>query len=198
MATNVLVLERRLGDELVNHGSTTHTIIAVDQTTPLMEMMRKIKASVAYPHEKIELLTIAAHGYAEEDTHGKTHDGFGMQLCREDLDMNTVSSFRALDGYFKNRDLGIALLGCGVAEQKTIRTSAGVKTGFGQRLCRAICMGASVGVMASSSVQHITETTFKQRFGARVDLIKSIDAGAWEGDVWLFKPDGTQRKIRPS
>ena len=91
-----------------------------------------------------------------------------QQLCREDLDMDDGQLFRALDGYLKIATRH-ALLGCGVAEQKTIEPKR-IRVGFGKQLWPTMCMAASAAVMASSSVQHIAETTFKQRIGATVDL----------------------------
>src|SRR5262245_31808123 len=104
---NIVVIDRRLGDDLVNFGASSHRQISVDQSTLLPDLMRQIKSAVDYPRDKIEMLTIAAHGYAWEGIDGKTRDGFGMQLCKEDLDMQSVHWFRALDGLFQSRDLGI-------------------------------------------------------------------------------------------
>ena len=45
-----------------------------------------------------------------------------------------------LDGLFESRELGITLLGCRVAAHRVV-TGSGVKMGFGEKLCKAICTG---------------------------------------------------------
>src|SRR5262245_34892449 len=112
---DLTVIDSRLARGLLIKGrSAPGKPIEVNDKTPLSELMRQIKASVDYPRIKIGMLLIAAHGYAEEDVKGIAHDGFGMQLCAEDLDMKTVHFFGALEGQFASRDLGLTLLGCGM------------------------------------------------------------------------------------
>lgn len=151
---------------------------------------------VDYPRNKIGTLMIAAHGYAVTGADGKAHDGFGMQLCKEDLDMNSVHYFRALDGLFESHEPGITLLGCGVAAQeRVIMADGGVETGFGHQLCKAIAMATSTGVKASTSLQSGDSGEVTQRIGGNVKSVSVFDPGRWEGDVSLFKPDGTKSKV---
>ena len=191
---NIVVIDTRLAQDVVNLKVPTHHLIRVDETTPMPDMMRQVKSVVDHPQKKIGMLTIAAHGYAERARNGTTHDGFGMQLCKEDLDMNSVHFFRMLDGLFESRELGITLLGCGVAAQKLVNTSNGAKMGFGEKLCKAICAGTSTGVMASTSVQDITAGMTTQRNRGRIETVNAFDPGPWEGDVWIFRPDGSKTK----
>jgi hypothetical protein len=191
------VIDTRLAQDVVNLKQSPYQLIRVDETTPMPDMMRQVKAAVDYPKKKIRMLTIAAHGYAIETPGGTKHDGFGMQLCREDLDLNSVHFFRMLEGLFESRDLGITLLGCGVAAQERVRTGSGVQMSFGERLCKAICAGTSTGVMASTSVQKIWEGTITQRRRGNIETVKAFDAGEWEGDVWIFRPDGSKTKAKP-
>jgi hypothetical protein len=194
---NIVVIDTRLAQDVVNLKASSYHLIRVNQTTLMPDMMRQVKNALDYPKRKIGMLTIAAHGYAETARDGTTHDGFGMQLCKEDLDMNSVHFFRMLDGLFESRELGITLLGCGVAAQRRIMTAAGVKMGFGEKLCKAICAGTSTGVMASTSVQKISEGTITQRLGGRIETVKAFDPGSWEGEVWIFRPDGSKTKATP-
>jgi hypothetical protein len=194
---NIVVIDTRLAQDVVNLKVSSYHLIRVEETTPMPDMMRQIKNVVDYPKKKIDMLTIAAHGYAERARDGTTHDGFGMQLCREDLDMSSVHYFRMLEGLFESRDLGITLLGCGVAAQRRVVTGGGVKMGFGEKLCKAICAGTSTGVMASTSVQDITAGTITQRRRGRIETVKAFDPGNWEGEVWIFRPDGSRTKTTP-
>lgn len=192
--TNIVVIDRRLGEDVINYGASSHQLIQVDVSTPMPELMRRIKAVVDTPRDKIGMLIIAAHGYAYKSTNGKSYDGFGMQLCAEDLDMQSVHFFRALDGLFESPELGITLLGCGVAAQERVATTEGVKMGFGERLCKAIAAGAATGVMASTSVQDISQGHLTQRIRGQIKTMDVVDPGAWEGDVWIFRPDGSKTK----
>ena len=192
--TNIVAIDRRLSTDVINYGPASHHRILVDETTPMPELMRRIKKAVDYPTSKIGMLIIAAHGYAEEGTDGKAQDGFGMQLCQEDLDMNSVHFFRALDGLFENRDLGITLLGCGVAAQKGVTTKTGFKVGFGERLCKAMALATATGIMAATAVQSVSVGETTQRINGIVETGVVLDPGAWEGDVWIFRPDGSKTK----
>jgi hypothetical protein len=193
---NIIAIDRRLAKDVVNFGPSFHETIVVDEMTPMPDLMRQIKNAVDYPSTKIGMLVIAAHGYAERGADGKTHDGFGMQLCKEDLDMASVRFFRALDGLFANHELGITLLGCGVAAQERANMGGGiVKMGFGEHLCKAIAVGTSTGVMASSTVQNVTVGQITARIKGSIESVDVVDPGAWEGNVWIFKPDGSKTKV---
>jgi hypothetical protein len=195
---DITVIDTRLADRLEGYGrQSAGNTIKVNGSTPLSDMMRQIKAKVDYPHIKIGMLIIAAHGYAERDVHNATHDGFGMQLCREDLDMKSVYCFGALEGQFASRDLGLTLLGCGVARQELVRTRDGMKLGFGERLCAAIARLTMTGVVASTDVQKGSPDTVRRRFGASVEDIQIYDPGSWEGSVYIFTPDGAKTKATP-
>ena len=195
---NIVVIDSRLAQDVINYGPSPHQTIVVGETTPMPDMMRQIKDAVDYPRNKIGMLIIAAHGYAERGVDGKTHDGFGMQLCKEDLDMASVHFFRALDGLFESHELGITLLGCGVAAQERVTVAGGEsKLGFGEKLCKAIALATSTGVMASSNVQDVAFGKVTQRVKGRIVTVDATDPGPWEGKVWIFKPDGSKTKAVP-
>ena len=61
---NIVVIDTRLAQDIVNLKASSYHLIRVDQTTPMPDMMRQIKNAVDYPKKKIGMLTIAAHGYA--------------------------------------------------------------------------------------------------------------------------------------
>ena len=200
---DVTVIDTRLADRLEGYGGpSARDPIKVNASTPMADMMRQIKAKVDYPRVKIGMLIIAAHGYGERDVDSAAHDGFGMQLCLEDLDMKSVHYFCALEGQFASRDLGLTLLGCGVARQERVKTRDGVKMGFGERLCTAIARATLTGVVASTDVQRGSPNTVKRRVGKtlqdfRVEETRVYDPGAWEGSVYIFTPDGAKTKATP-
>jgi hypothetical protein len=195
--TNIVAVDRRLATNVVGFGPSAHHTIVVDQATPMPDLMRRIKSVVDYPRTKIGMLIIAAHGYAERGADGKAHDGFGMQLCKEDLDMQSVHYFRALEGLFESHDLGITLLGCGVAAQERVSMAGGVsRVGFGERLCKAIAVATVTGVMASSNLQNVTSGQLTQRINGRIETLDTMDPGPWEGNVWIFTPDGTKKRVK--
>lgn len=196
---DVTVIDTRLAEGLLGYGSSSMgETIKVDDKTPLPDLMRKIKATVDYPRTKIGMLIIAAHGYAWKGTDGITHDGFGMQLCREDLDMKSVHYFRALEGQFASRELGLTLVGCGMARQERVKTpSDGTQMGFGESLCSAIAKLTLTGVVASTETQTGVAATMKWRVGGLPQETPVFDPGKWEGDVYIFTPDGAKKKASP-
>ncbi|PYN87610.1 MAG: hypothetical protein DMD87_13025 [Candidatus Rokuibacteriota bacterium] len=194
----VTVIDTRLAEGLQGYGGpSVGDAIKVNASTPMPDMMRQIKAKVDYPRIKIGMLIIAAHGYAERGADGVTHDGFGMQLCREDLDMNSVHYFRALEGQFESRDLGLTLVGCGVARQERVKTRDGIKMGFGESLCTAIARLTLTGVVASTDLQQGFSGTVRRRVGASIEDTPVFDPGSWEGAVYIFTPDGAKKKAPP-
>jgi hypothetical protein len=193
---NITVTDTRLAQRLVNYGASHQRHIQVDAKTSMPELMRKIKESLDYPNNKIAMLIIAAHGYSVTGMDGGHFQGFGMQLCDTGLDIKSVHFFRALDGLFADADLGITLLGCGAAAQSRVITkNGGVEMGFGERLCKAMAQATSTGVMASSDVQRAEFGEITERIKGNVATTQVIDPGGWEGDVWIFKPDGTKIKV---
>jgi hypothetical protein len=195
---DITVIDTRLAEGFRGYGrpSISETI-KVNQTTPLPDLMRKIKAAVDYPRIKIGMLIIGAHGYAEPGVDGALHDGFGMQLCQEDLTMQSVHFFRALEGQFENRDLGITLVGCGVARQERVKTASGTLMGFGEKLCVAIARATMTGVVASTETHKGYEGKIRRRVGGAVEDTPVFDPGSWEGAVYIFTPDGSKTKAPP-
>src|SRR5881296_651543 len=171
----VTVIDTRLAEGLQGYGGpSVGDAIKVNASTPMPDMMRQIKAKVDYPRIKI-----------------------GMQICREDLDMNSVHYFRALEGQFESRDLGLTLVGCGVARQERVKTRDGIKMGFGESLCTAIARLTLTGVVASTDLQQGFSGTVRRRVGASIEDTPAFDPGSWEGAVYIFTPDGAKKKAPP-
>lgn len=162
----------------------------------MKHLFQQMKTNVG--RNKITMLSIFAHGYAEPGEDGKLYDGFGMQFCKEDLIMETAYNFAMLDGFFANKELGITLSGCGVTAQQRFRAENGdTMIGFGERLCKGIAQAASTGVKASTSLQ-VTETDpdqVRRNNRGLPELFRGCtDPGPWEGEVWIFTPDGKKAK----
>jgi hypothetical protein len=192
---DITVIDTRLAQSLVGYGGpSAERPIKVDASTPMPDLMRRIKEAVDYPRIKIGMLIIAAHGYYEEDVTKGHHDGFGMQLCREDLDMTSVHFFRALEGQFARHDLGLTLLGCGVARQERVKTSQGTLMSFGEALCTAVARATMTGVVAATETQAGVSGNVRRRSGAQVEDVPVFDPGSWEGPVYIFTPDGSKTK----
>ena len=148
---NITVIDKRVHDCLKYPAPAPYHFV-VDGKILMKHLFEQIKTNVG--RNKITMLTIVAHGYAERGKDGKVYDGFGMVFCKEDLIMETAYNFAMFDGFFASKELGITLLGCGVAAQQRFRAENGeTMIGFGESLCKAIAQAASTGVKASTSRQ---------------------------------------------
>ena len=195
---DITVIDTRLAQGFRGYGrpSISETI-QVNQTTPLPDLMRKIKAAVDYPRIKIGMLIIGAHGYAEPGVDGALHDGFGMQLCQEDLTMQSVHFFRALEGQFESRDLGITLGRLRRRPPGAGEDRLGHANGIRRKLCVAIARATMTGVVASTETQKGYEGKIRRRVGGSVEDTPVFDPGSWEGAVYIFTPDGAKTKAPP-
>jgi hypothetical protein len=144
--------------------------------------------------DKIEMLSIYAHGIAMEDKTG-IHGGFGIELGSEDITLaNADSLFRRFNGKFQSALLGIELVGCAVAEKSKVGPANQVSVGDGIALCEAIAAAAGTCVRASSSAQRFDEISqFTTSVPDRTTVVGRVsrdgvvmDPGPWEGNVWII------------
>jgi hypothetical protein len=119
-------------------------------------------------------LIIMAHGYA---TGG--HGGYGIQLGQEGLTLQTVDLFAALKGKIKS----IILYSCAAADTAPGKRMTG---GDGNLLVSRLAARTAACVVASSAFQVYTYGGSKNQ---------PINFGAWEGDVYLYGPNGNRRLI---
>ena len=145
----------------------------IDGSCPIKQVVGWTRA-VAKGSGGIKKLIIMAHGYAVGG-----RGGFGIQLGAEGLTLGTVDQFAALSGSIKS----IILYSCAVAD-----TSPGSRmtNGDGALLISRLAARTKAYVVASSALQwYIPGTTQSS----------PINFGAWEGDVYLFGPNGNKRLI---
>ncbi len=193
---DIIVIDNRLAQDMVGFGSYKPTTIVVNQHIPISKLLDNIKIKVENSISKqIGILMIAAHGYSYRGTDGKVYSGFGMQLCQEDLDLKSVHLFGTLKGLFSSKDLGIRLMGCGVAADSKVKTEAGIQSGFGSRLCRALAESTGTGVVASSDLQITSFGDVNRRNNMGLsEIIPVANPGCWEGKVWKFSHDGKRKQ----
>jgi hypothetical protein len=160
------------------HGipeSELGTVVTVNATTPLADGLNSAtRASVQSGTE----LAIACHGYMthsyDNASNTELRGGQGLQLCRESLLVDNVNAASALSGYFSR----IWLMACG---------PAGTLVHTSRPFCRELAHYANTPVIASDTAQRYHPGTYDE--AARISR-QVLRFGNWEGNVYLFTPDG--------
>ena len=150
------------------------SVIEVNAKTPLASMVQQLN-NIAWQYGGEVRVRILCHGYEDQQGHG----GYGLQLCAEDLTLNTVNQLQPLNG---NIDYYIKIYSCGTADVAPGRTG---QIGDGRELCSRIARVTGAGVFAADATQYYTNGTL---FGL---ISKPIDFGNWEGNVLEFDAGGT-------
>lgn len=177
--------------------------ITVRADTDLNETFAEV-ADRAYT-QKIETLLIMSHGFYETGSDGHHYYGFGIELGRQNLKLDTVEGLMGrLAGKFAGATRGIELRGCGVAVKSTVRQgprqAVVVKVGDGIALCQKIADVCGTGVLASSDEQpgdcgvvRLTGTLRNGQALQQVEIVRNQECtlGTWSGKVWLFTPRST-------
>jgi hypothetical protein len=122
----------------------------------------------------IRRLIIMAHGYEDAGHRG----GYGIQLGSDGLTLSTVNLFSALRGLVTS----IILYSCAVAD-----TAPGtrMRAGDGNLLISRLAARSRAYVVASNATQYYSIGNQTQ----------PLDFGSWEGDVYLYGPNGQRRLI---
>jgi len=150
----------------------------------------------------IEMLSIYAHGYVEEDARHRMHGGYGIVIGLEDiLPGNAAALFGRFKGDFAKPVLGIELVGCKVAVRSAVKIGATVAVGDGVALCRAIATAAGTCVRASSEAQKfdaVAEFTTivadkTSPLGRSMQSGTVVDPGPWEGNTWIICEKGSHK-----
>jgi hypothetical protein len=149
------------------------TLIRVNGTTPLSEMVQRLK-NVAFQFGGEVRVRILCHGY--EDSAG--HGGYGLQLCREGLLLSSVNQLAPLNG-----DLGyyIKIYSCATAD---VAPGHAGGIGDGRMLCSRIARITGTGVFAADATQYYSNSTLFGLIG------RPIDFGGWEGNLLEFNAAG--------
>ena len=166
--------------------------IIVGSATPFSTMFRRI--TTALGSNKLRRLSICCHGkeWGVSDPRvamSRMGGGFGLQLGATDLGWNTVGDFSVLDGKFASNGM-LDIYACSAAEDTSDGTGF---TGNGRLLMRELAGNIGATVRASDATQYY-------RHGPRsflgISWYSGVDFGDWEGNVWLFTPDGGYSRDR--
>ncbi|MDB5414991.1 MAG: hypothetical protein JWR10_3326 [Rubritepida sp.] len=169
--------------------------IIVGSVTPLSTLMTQITGALG--SDRLGRLSVCCHGYESgvadpRVAMSRPGGGFGLQLGGDDLTWGTVSAFSSLSGKFANGGM-FDIYACAAAED----TSDGNGfTGNGRLLMRELAGYSGATVRASDSIQNYTAGVVATTFlGIQVGTHYSgVDFGEWEGNVWLFTPDGARSR----
>lgn len=188
------VLDTRIGARFRNPRPSD---IIVGSATPFSTMFRRINAALG--SHKISRLSICCHGYEwgvadPRVAMSRMGGGFGLQLGATDLKWDSVSEFGALNGKFASGGM-LDIYACAAAEDTSDGTGF---TGNGRLLMRELAGWTGATVRASDTIQeyhHGVVTTTLFGYVISSDYA-GVDFGEWEGNVWMFTPDGHRRRDR--
>ena len=119
------------------------------------------------------------HEYGQA-SHIRPRGGYGLQFCRETLQVSNVSVVATLQDYFAR----IWLMACG---------PAGTIVSPTRPFCREFATYADAPVIASD-----TEQTYYPGIEDPVRQVsmRTLRFGQWEGNVYQFDPDGAVTKLQ--
>jgi hypothetical protein len=164
-------------------------VLEVDDATPIdwPVLWTKTKSDL---YKGDVYLRIAAHGYetavmdhlplatgttTRVESVSYSQGGAGVQFCKENLTLTTLTRFSPLRGLLK----GIDLLACGAAY---ITPGFEGREGDGNVLCSRLAQVTQTYVRASTATQTY--------YG-----LPTIDFGEWEGTVLTYGPSGAVVKV---
>ena len=151
------------------------TPIRVNQTTQLSSMVSQV-AAASNRHGTDVRLAIMCHGFERD---GEL--GYGLQLCRETVTLNTVGQLRPLNGLIS---YGIDIYSCGAAHTASWHAAL---HGDGWTLCSRIASTTASVVRAAELEQ------WYNFYGGIAGLFhQPITFGQWEGRVITFDARGRE------
>jgi len=167
MAQLVIVHDARLNGAAP--AGPNISVVKVNGSTPLGTMIQRIN-TLSFQFGNEIRLRIMCHGF--EDANGR--GGFGLQLCQENLTLNTVGQLAPWNG---NLSYGITIYSCAAAD--VAPGKAGIH-GDGRKLCSKIASTTGTGVRAADATQIYHHGP-----------ITAIDFGRWEGNLLEWNARGT-------
>lgn len=151
------------------------TVVSVNGSTPLSTGFNRTISAV---NQSGTELVIACHGYMTNEfdnmTNTEPRGGLGLQLCLESLLVGNVNRASMLKGYFSK----IWLMACGPAGT-LIHTS--------RPFCRELAFYTETPVIASDTAQRYHPGDYNAATNVCREVLRF---GNWEGNVYLFTPDG--------
>jgi peptidoglycan hydrolase-like protein with peptidoglycan-binding domain len=163
-------------------------VITVGNTIPLVSAFSRVQRYAAQQAMPIELL-IMSHGFeSQNDWVGQQSvvrgiGGSGLELGKENLTMLTVPLTSIMNGYVDT----ITVFVCSAAQ--THPGYAGTARD-GQRLFSAFSARTSAIVYAADATQ------WYGRLPMANATSNVIDFGTFEGNLWMFEPDGSRTVVQ--
>lgn len=154
-------------------------IINCDATSPLVTVFHQIKSTATHAGGRINAMFVLCHGYAGYDLNARVSmdaGGMGLQLGREGIRHSNVAAWRAISGAVDN----IVVYACAAADTQPDNVGT---TADGKYLMGALAIYTGAAVYAADRIQWYN-TYHGLKNGA-------YNFGIWEGQLWLFPPDGT-------
>lgn len=185
------------GPPLVKLATNPQTFYSIGPDEPVGPLFARVVKELG--GDKIELLSIFAHGYVVPDAKNILHGGFGVQFGKDDIQVgNAETLFAAFKGKCPSKTVGIELVGCEVAARSRVVSGKTVEVGDGIDLCTRIAKGADTCVRASPSAQlFATVAEFSKMtndpngfMGRGSQSGTVVDPGTWEGNTWVICKNG--------
>lgn len=188
MPGTMIVHDRRLrGRTPAIAPNTFH----VSENTDLRGALNWI-ATYATQQGNLDNLFVFAHGFEAgvEDNIEMVSTyalGYGLQFCREGLDLYNVATTQVLN----NKVRRITLFSCGPANT---RRGFERTRGDGGQFCSEMAGWTNASVIAAIETQlyNIRTSIWDRLLGREGEM----DFGDWEGPVYEFTPDSNHRRIK--
>lgn len=184
MATQMLIIR---DVRLEGSKPMGNEVLEVDADTPISWPISWILQRAKLYNSHYVWLKILAHGFetpglplatgfstTRESTQGSSQGGYGIQFCKEGLNLHTIVKFRALFEWLDWTDV----YSCGTA---FITTGHEGRYGDGNILCSRLAQNLGCPVRASTATQIYDP--------------KGTNFGAWEGTVLTYGPKGNVIKV---
>ncbi len=178
---SVLVHDLRLQGD-TPQGMSDVPPIEVDDQYPISALVSEI---INRTSSSISRLLIMCHGYESSSTGSASipaSEGFGLQLCMEDLTLANTGALAPLYDCVED----IILYACGPANTHPFAKNT---EGDGKRFCSELAAYTNANVYASDATQSYHNLKYDP--GKLVCETIPIDFGEWEGHVYRFSPDGS-------
>ena len=186
MPNQILVHDDRLEGPTPRIAERTYTVGNHITTSNLVSWVANDALRMGGCHR----LIILCHGYvSHHDTVARqsmphTTGGLGLQLCRENLNLNNVSLTRAWTGKIDN----IIVFACGAAHQST----SGDPAYDGTRFCGELALHSGATVYAGEELQlyyhgRRPPDIFQRILGQ--EGTPYMEFRDWEGQVFAFSPE---------
>jgi hypothetical protein len=198
--TRLLVMDGALGDEPKNSTMGGAYIYVVPRGSPFSTVINRIAKEV--PPRSCDSMSIYAHAAewnpASESGSSCQASVLGFTLG-ELVNESNVHLFSKLRGLFEFPGSGICnLLACeAVSSRPGVEfTEGNVTTAFSGdniSLIKKLANNLNMYVRAADAPQKFTAKPQWYTFGLGAKL---VDFGEWEGNVWMFGPDGSGRQTK--